>query len=129
MGNRRSKAVTLGVTALLASSLAACGSSEPKATGSAVCVDQNQVRVPDNNCANNQDFGANNNGFLWYYLLLGQHYGGYGSRVTGGYTTRPPGKSFNPVRGGNPQGGSVSKGATVSRGGFGGSHGSGHGGG
>jgi hypothetical protein len=119
LSQRKSAAVALGVTALLAPSLAACsGGDDDSVDNQAVCVDeQTQERVPDDQC--NEDgsrasSGIGGSAFLWYFLgtTAGRGFPGIGQRVSGGTFTQPSG-SFR--RGGVP-----SAGGNVPRGGFGG---------
>lgn len=117
MSTRKSAAVVLGVTALLAPSLAACGSDNDEVDNQAVCVDRNtQERVDDEQC--NPDDEANGIGvggvFFWYFLATrgGAFFPPIGGRVSGGTFTRPSGSV---ARGGVPKAG-----GNVPRGGFGG---------
>lgn len=118
---RASTAVSIGVTAVLATALAGCsggnGDAKPNADYAKVCREQStQLRVEDEKCNGS---GARSHGFVPYFLLLG---GGsrttvppVGSKTSGGTTTLPAGKSSTSVD---------SKGKTfsgTSRGGFGGS--------
>lgn len=118
MSQRKSAAVVLGVTALLAPSLSACSSDDDSVDNQAVCIDeQTQQRVPDDQC--NEDgsragSGIGGSAFLWYFLgtTAGRGFPGIGQRVGGGTTTQPGG-TFR--RGGVP-----TAGGNVPRGGFGG---------
>ena len=111
----RSASISLGITALMASSLTGCASSADYA---AVCVDpETQERVADERC---DDDGGGGTGFFWYYLAARSVVPGIGQTATGG-TFR--GSSLTGVvqRGGLPTtGGSTVKSATT-KGGFGGS--------
>ena len=117
MSTRKSAAVVLGVTALLAPSLAACGSDSDEVDNQAVCVNKDtNERVDDNQC----DPGDQSNGigvgglFFWYFVATrsGAFFPPIGGRVSGGTFTAPSG----PVaRGGVPKAG-----GNVPRGGFGG---------
>lgn len=115
MSQRKSAAVVLGVTALLAPSLAACSSND-EADNQAVCVDKTtQERVDDNRCDPDDEAGIGVGGlFFWYFLATrgGAFFPGIGQRVSGGTFSRPPGPV---VRGGVPKAG-----GNVPRGGFGG---------
>ena len=118
MSTRKSAAVVLGVTALLAPSLSGCGSDDDEAENQAVCVDQEtQQRVDDDQC-DPDDYETRGSGvgsgFFWYFLgtQAGRSYPAVGQRVSGGTYSVPSGTS---VRGGVPQAG-----GNVPRGGFGG---------
>ena len=117
---RRSKSVTLGITAVLATTLFGCSSSEGQYSQGqysgddegygAVCVDEDtQQRVDDDVCDGTR-------GFAWYYLPIGSRALAVGQRVSGGTFTPPSGEQA--FRGGVPRDGGV-----VSRGGFGGESG------
>ncbi len=116
MSQRKSAAVVLGVTALLAPSLTACSIGNDEADNQAVCVDRNtEQRVPDEQC--DPDDGANigvGGIFFWYFLATrgGAFFPAIGQRVSGG-TYSVPGGSYR--RGGVP-----TAGGNVPRGGFGG---------
>ncbi|WP_432571886.1 tRNA-dihydrouridine synthase [Kineococcus sp. SYSU DK005] len=111
---RRSRAVSLGLTGVLAAGgLAACGSGDDDGEEDyrGVCVDERtQQRVDDDEC---DDDGVRAGGFGWYYLPLGARAVGLGQRVSGG-TARPPARAAV-VRGGVP-----ADGGTIARGGLGG---------
>ena len=123
---RRSASVTLGITAVLATTLFGCGGPNEQYSGGqqysgdeedgygAVCVEEDtQLRVDDDRC--DDDYGG---GVLaWYYLPLGSRVGAVGQRVSGGSFVLPAGAQAS--RGGVPREGGV-----VSRGGFGGKSGS-----
>jgi hypothetical protein len=129
---RKSRAVSLSITAAMALALSGCGSEEPPADAyQAVCTDPNtQMRVDDDQCG---DDDRGHNGFLWYYFPMGSTYSGHGSKVSGGTYAKPS----NFVLGGAPRtagkvtsatvtkattsGGKTFVGGSVSRGGFGGS--------
>lgn len=116
---RASVAVSVGVTAVLATTLAGCGNGDakPKADYAKVCrEDATQLRVEDEKCNGS---GGSARGFSPYFLLLGSagrtSVPAVGSKTSGGTTTLPPGKSSTSVD---------SKGKTfsgTSRNGFGGS--------
>lgn len=118
MSQRKSAAVVLGVTALLAPSLSAC-SSDDGVDNQAVCVDQEtQERVPDSECDDGRSGGGvGASPFLWYFLgtaVGGRGFPGIGQRVpSGGTYTAPSTGSYR--RGGVP-----TAGGSVPRGGFGG---------
>jgi hypothetical protein len=118
MSTRKSAAVVLGVTALLAPSLAACGSNDDEVDNQAVCVDkETQERVDDQQC-NPDDYENHGSGvgsaFLWYFIgsQVGRGFPAVGQRVSGGTYTVPSGSV---ARGGVPKAG-----GNVPRGGFGG---------
>ena len=115
MSQRKSAAVVLGVTALLAPSLSACsGGDEPE--NQAVCVDRTtEERVPDEQCDPDDEANVGVGGiFFWYFLATraGGFFPGVGQRVGGG-TYTPPSGTY--TRGGVPR-----TGGSVPRGGFGG---------
>jgi hypothetical protein len=116
MSQRKSAAVVLGVTALLAPSLAACGSNDDESENQAVCVDRNtEQRVPDDQCDTDDRAGVGAGGvFFWYFLATrgGAFFPGVGQRVSGGTYSVPGGTV---TRGGVP-----AAGGNVPRGGFGG---------
>ena len=115
----RSTTISLGITALMASSLTGCSSSADYA---AVCVDpETQERVDDDQCDDDSDYNGGGTGFFWSYLAARSVVPGIGQTATGG-TFR--GSSLTGVvqRGGLPTtGGSTVKSATT-KGGFGGSN-------
>jgi hypothetical protein len=116
MSTRKSAAVVLGVTALLAPSLAACGSND-EADNQAICVNKDtQERVDDNQCdPHDESNGIGVGGlFFWYFVATrgGAFFPPIGGRVSGGTFSVPSGTS---VRGGVPKAG-----GNVPRGGFGG---------
>ena len=115
----RSTSISLGITALMASSLTGCSSSADYA---AVCVDpETQERVEDDECDDDSDYNGTGSGFFWYYLGASSRIPAIGQTATGG-TFR--GSSLTGVvqRGGLPTtGGSTVKSATT-KGGFGGSN-------
>lgn len=122
MARKRSAAVRLTITAMLAASLTACSSGdEPDPENAAICVDPNtQVRVDDSQCGDDYDHHiySNGGGFgtaaLWYFIGRGSAYPPMGARYGGGTFTRPANIS-GIGRGASRTGG------TVARGGFGGS--------
>lgn len=120
MSTRRSAAVTLGITALVAGGLTACGSTAER-NYAGYCVDkQTQQRVPDSECRSGRS------GRSWYYVRSGTSYPRVGGRATGGSATAP--KDYSYVEGGlDAKGGTTDaksvKGGTVhsvTKGGFGG---------
>jgi hypothetical protein len=116
LSQRKSAAVALGITALLAPSLSACSSGDD-VDNQAVCVDeQTQERVPDDQCNpdGSRASGIGGSIFLWYFLgtAVGRSFPAVGQRVSGG-TFATPGGAYR--RGGVP-----SAGGDVPRGGFGG---------
>lgn len=114
----RSTSISLGITALMASSLTGCSSSADYA---AVCVDpETQERVDDDECDDDSDYNGAGSGFFWYYLGASSRIPAVGSPATGGTWS---GSTLNGSvqRGGLPTtGGSTVKSATT-KGGFGGS--------
>jgi hypothetical protein len=116
---RRSASVTIGLTALLAASLSGCG--EEEVTHQAVCVDQQQRRLPDAECRSGpeDDDDGYHGGHAWYYVPVGARYPAVGETADGG-TFRSGGGMVVGDGGLSARGG-------VARGGFGGS--GGHGGG
>lgn len=116
MSQRKSAAVVLGVTALLAPSLSACSSAEDEPENQAVCVDRStEQRVPDEQCDPDDEANVGVGGlFFWYFLATrgGAFFPGIGQRVSGG-TYSVPGGTY--TRGGVP-----AAGGNVPRGGFGG---------
>ena len=116
MSTRKSAAVVLGVTALLAPSLAACGSDDDEAENQAICVDRDtETRVDDERCNPDDQANVGVGGlFFWYFLATrgGAFFPPVGGRVSGGTFTPPSGSV---ARGGVPRAG-----GNVPRGGFGG---------
>ncbi|RJK94182.1 tRNA-dihydrouridine synthase [Vallicoccus soli] len=113
MRTRRSTAVGLTVTAMLAMGLTACGQDE-EVEAAAVCTDaETGERVDDDQCDDDSFRGVGGGAFLWYFLPIGGRAPAIGSRVTGGTYDRPSGRY---ALGGVDRGGQ-----TISRGGFGGS--------
>ena len=114
----RSSSISLGITALMASSLTGCSSSADYA---AVCVDpETQERVDDDQCDDDSDYNGGGSGFFWYYLGARTLIPAVGQTTSGGTFS---GSSLNGTvqRGGLPStGGSTVKSATT-KGGFGGS--------
>lgn len=116
MSQRKSAAVVLGVTALLAPSLSACSGGGDEPDNQAVCVDRTtEERVPDEQCDPGDEANIGVGGiFFWYFLATraGGFFPGIGQRVSGGTYTVPRGTY---TRGGVPRAG-----GNVPRGGFGG---------
>ncbi len=114
----RSSSISLGITALMASSLTGCSSNADYA---AVCVDpETQERVDDDQCDDDSDYNGGGSGFFWYYLGASSRIPAVGQTTSGGTFS---GSSLNGTvqRGGLPTtGGSTVKSATT-KGGFGGS--------
>jgi hypothetical protein len=109
-----------GVVAAASAVLAGCDQNngwQGSSNAARVCVDRDNHRVPEAQCAEARPGGSNP--FLWYYIgrLSSGGVPGYGGYVGGG--------SFSPVRG-------VSYGSApasgIARGGFGGTGGGGEGG-
>ncbi|NPC41806.1 hypothetical protein [Nocardioides sp. zg-1230] len=115
----RSTSISLGITALMASSLTGCSSSADYA---AVCVDpETQERVDDDQCDDDSDYNGGGSGFFWYYLGARTLIPAVGQTATGG-TFRGSTLNGTVQRGGLPTtGGSTVKSATT-KGGFGGSN-------
>lgn len=115
----RSASISLGITAVMASSLTGCASSADYA---AVCVDPGtEERVADDQCDDESDYNGTGTGFFWYYLAARSLVPGVGSTVTGG-TFRGGTLNGTVQRGGLPTtGGSTVKSSTT-KGGFGGSN-------
>ena len=124
--------MSIGITALLAAGLTACGSGGNDDEVNAVCVDaQTQERIDDDRCDDDPSDGSiAGSPFLWYFLgrataippfgvpVVGVYGGSFSAPGAGRYRTGLP-------RAGAPstfKGGTVRK-STVSRGGFGGSGG------
>jgi hypothetical protein len=116
MSQRKSAAVVLGVTALLAPSLSACAVGDDEPENQAVCVDRTtEERVPDEQCDPDDEANIGVGGiFFWYFLATraGGFFPAVGQRVSGGTYTVPSGTY---TRGGVPRAG-----GNVPRGGFGG---------
>ena len=114
----RSTSISLGITALMASSLTGCSSSADYA---AVCVDpETEERVDDDQCDDDSDYNGTGSGFFWYYLGSSSRVPAVGSGVSGG-TWNGSTLSGTVQRGGlSKTGGSTVKSSTT-KGGFGGS--------
>jgi hypothetical protein len=127
----RSKTVLLGITALAASSLSGCASSEPDYA--AICTDpQTNERVDDSQCDDSdqpRDYTPGLGGFFWFYMLtsgafrlpaIGQTYNTRG----GTYNGRALASSGRYVqRGGLPKSGAPTMRSYTRSGGFGTSRG------
>jgi hypothetical protein len=114
----RSTSISLGITALMASSLTGCASSADYA---AVCVDPDtQERVADDQCDDDSDYNGVGTGFFWYYLGASSRIPAIGQTTTGGTFSS---RSLNGTvqRGGLPTTGGSSVKSATTRGGFGGS--------
>ena len=116
MSNRKSAAVALGVTALLAPSLSACGGGDDESEHQAICVDRTtEQRVDEERCDPDDEANIGVGGvFFWYFLATraGTFFPAVGQRVSGGTYAVPSGTY---TRGGVPRAG-----GEVPRGGFGG---------
>ncbi len=117
---KSTRAISLGITALMAVTLTGCSASttEVDADYAKVCRDQNtQQRVEDSECSSS---GSRTSGshFGWYYLALngGKSVPRVGSTLSGGTATLPSGSKAQTV---SSKGGTYGKSGTVSRGGFG----------
>lgn len=114
MKRRKTGALTLGVSGLLASAMmTGCtpGGDVIDADYAQVCRDKNEIRVEDSHCSQE---GRDGGYYGWYFYQMGsgsQSLPPVGSRAVGGSQSIPAGKSV--------KSGVSSKGGTVSRGGFG----------
>jgi len=116
----RSASISLGITAVMASSLTGCATSADYA---AVCVNPDtQERVDDDQCDDDSDYngGGVGSGFFWYYLGARSLVPGVGSTVTGG-TFRGSTLNGSVQRGGLPTTGGSTVKTSTTKGGFGGS--------
>lgn len=114
----RSTSISLGITAVMASSLTGCASSADYA---AVCVNPDtQERVDDDQCDDDSDYNGAGSGFFWYYLGARALVPGIGSTVTGG-TFRGSTLNGTVQRGGLPSTGGSTVRSSTTKGGFGGS--------
>jgi hypothetical protein len=123
----RSAGITLGLTALMATSLTGCSNDEETPDYAAICVDpQTQQRTDDSNCKDDREYHGSGAGFFWFYMA-----------TRGGAFVPPIGGRYNPTQGtytvsqvrnaqGAPvtvrRGGLATKGGditTITRGGFG----------
>jgi hypothetical protein len=116
VSQRKSAAVILGATTLLAPSLSACSVADDEVDNQAVCVDRRtQERVDDEQCDPDDQANVGVGGiFFWYFLATrgGAFFPAIGQRVSGGTYSVPAGTA---ARGGVPRAG-----GNVPRGGFGG---------
>jgi hypothetical protein len=137
MPQRKSAAVALGVTALLAPTLSGCGHDEERVDNQAVCIDQNgtpedksdDVRVDDDRCSTgDHDYhggggGGGGDELFWYFMgtQAGRNYPPVGQVINyntyqGTYT--PPPSNVPTARGGVPRtGGAVPDGGFKASGG------------
>jgi hypothetical protein len=114
----RSAGVTIGITAVMASTLTGCASSADYA---AVCVDaETQERVDDDDCDDDGDYVGTGGGFFWYYLGASSRIPALGERASGG-TFNSSGLSGDVRRGGLPSSGGETVRSATKSGGFGGS--------
>lgn len=114
----RSASISLGITAVMASSLTGCASSADYA---AVCVNPDtEERVADDQCDDDSDYNGAGSGFFWYYLGARALVPGVGSTVTGG-TFRGSTLNGTVQRGGLPSTGGSTVKTSTTKGGFGGS--------
>ncbi len=105
---RRSASVTIGVTAVLVTTLSGCSGDEEDYDYGAVCADrQTEQRVEDDSCAEGGSYG-------WYYIPTGSLAPAVGESVSGG-SFNEPASNEDTYRGGVP-----SEGGVIERGGFGG---------
>jgi hypothetical protein len=115
----RSASISLGITAVMASSLTGCATSADYA---AVCVDpETEQRVADDQCDDDSDYNGTGTGFFWYYLAARSLVPGVGSTVTGG-TYRGSTLNGSVQRGGLPTTGGSTVRSSTTKGGFGGTN-------
>ncbi len=114
----RSTSISLGITALMASSLTGCSSSADYA---AVCVaPETQERVDDDQCDDDSDYNGVGGGFFWYYLGASSRVPAIG-QTAGGGTFRGSTLNGSVQRGGLPTTGGSTVRSSTTKGGFGGS--------
>ena len=116
----RSASISLGITAVMASSLTGCASSADYA---AVCVNPDtQERVDDDQCDDDSDYngGGVGSGFFWYYLGASSRVPAIGQTASGG-TFRGSTLNGTVQRGGLPSTGGSTVRSSTTKGGFGGS--------
>ena len=114
----RSASISLGITAVMASSLTGCATSADYA---AVCVDPDtQERVDDDQCDDDSDYNGVGTGFFWYYLGASSRVPAIGQGATGG-TYRGSTLNGTVQRGGLPSTGGSTVRSSTTKGGFGGS--------
>ncbi len=81
----RSAAVTLGLTALVATSLTGCSDDE-KPEYAAICVNPvTNERLDDDQCKDDREYDGHSGGFYWFYMPMGSSY--VVPPVGGRYTT------------------------------------------
>ena len=115
----RSASISLGITAVMASSLTGCATSADYA---AVCVDPStEQRVADDQCDDDSDYNGTGTGFFWYYLAARSVVPGVGSAVSGG-TFRGSTLNGSVQRGGLPTTGGSTVRSSTTKGGFGGTN-------
>jgi len=115
----RSASVSLGITAVMASSLTGCATSADYA---AVCVDpETEQRVDDDQCDDDRDYTGVGTGFFWYYLAASSRVPAIGAPVRGG-TWNGSALTGRVQRGGLPTVGGGTVRSTTKTGGFGGSN-------
>ncbi|WP_174291847.1 hypothetical protein [Sphingomonas bacterium] len=109
--------ITTGVAAALLA--AGCGQQDNGWTAdrdTAVCVDQQGKRVPDDQCPGQRHAGGGmGSAFLWYYLGRQSALPYYGEPVRGGSFTPAAGHSYFRA----PAATAFTRSAAVARGGFG----------
>jgi hypothetical protein len=114
--------ITTGVAAALLAS--ACGQSADEGDNgwvadrdTAVCVDQQGARVPDDKCPQQRHAVASSFGspFLWYYLGRSSALPFYGDRVSGGAYAPTAGSTYYHAPGVT----AMTRSAAIARGGFG----------
>lgn len=120
---KKSATVTLGVTALLASSLTGCSSGSGESTN-AICVDATtQQRIDDSKCDDDPHDGSlAGSPFLWYFLGRASAVPPFGGSILGfggGYRPINSGRIYTGISGSGAAAGAAKGKATVSRGGFG----------
>ena len=85
----RSAGITLGLTALMATSLTGCSNDEKTPDNAAICVDpQTQERTDDSNCKDDREYHGSGAGFFWFYMA-----------TRGGAFVPPIGGRYNPSQG------------------------------
>lgn len=114
------KSINLKITLAAASAalVGGCEQSAPDWTAqqdTAVCVDRQNNRVPDQDCDRSYGGGGHSSAFLWYYLGRNSRVPYYGDRVTGGSFTRTAGATYFHA----PVTTAMTRSTAVSRGGFG----------
>lgn len=133
----RSVKVTLGLTALVATSLTGCGGDDKKLEYAAICVNpKTNERLDDDQCKDDHEYDGHSGGMYWFYMPtnggyvmppVGGHYANTGGTYRVSEVRSSSGKPVTVQRGGLPKtGGSIS---TVTKGGFGKSGASGKSGG